>query len=95
MPSMPHIRYAEVVVGVDTHRDFHVAALVTDQSEFVATEAFPTTAAGYRQLLSWARSYGEVRRAGVECTGSYGVALTRSLLTEGPHSIRGESGRPV
>ncbi len=80
---MPDIRPAEVVLGVDTHKDFHVAALVTNQAELVATETFPTTAAGYRQLLSWARSYGEVRRAGVECTGSYGVALTRSLLTEG------------
>ena len=37
----------------------------------------------YRDLLAWARSLGEVRRAGVECTGSYGAALSRMLRAEG------------
>ena len=45
----------------------------------VATAAFPTTTAGYRELLAWARSFGVLRRAGVEGTGSYGAALTRYL----------------
>ncbi|WP_254397833.1 IS110 family transposase [Streptomyces sp. AC558_RSS880] len=45
--------------------------------------SFPATAQGYRQLLAWARSSGVVRRAGVECTGSYGAALTRHLHAEG------------
>ncbi|MFF8381575.1 IS110 family transposase [Streptomyces sp. NPDC015661] len=31
----------------------------------------------------WARSFGVLRRAGVECTGSYGAALTRHLRAEG------------
>jgi transposase len=83
MPAMPHSRAGEVVLGVDTHKDFHVAAIVTTQSKFVASERFPTTAEGYRQLLAWARRHGDVRRAGVECTGSYGAALTRLLLEEG------------
>ena len=30
-------------------------------------------------LLAWARGFGALRRAGVECTGSYGAALTRYL----------------
>lgn len=83
MSSMPHANAPEVVLGVDTHKDFHVAAVVTDQAEFIATETFPTTALGYRQLLAWATAHGNVRRAGVECTGSYGAALTRYLLTQG------------
>ncbi|WP_246041279.1 IS110 family transposase [Streptomyces cadmiisoli] len=37
---------------------------------------------GYRQLLSWARSFGVLHRAGVECTGSYGAALARFLSRE-------------
>ncbi|WP_406340056.1 transposase [Streptomyces sp. NBC_01620] len=45
--------------------------------------SFPATADGYRQLLDWARSFGVLRRAGVECTGSYGAALTRHLRAEG------------
>ncbi|MFF1741001.1 IS110 family transposase [Streptomyces mirabilis] len=33
--------------------------------------------------MAWARSFGVLHRAGVECTGSYGTALTRSLRREG------------
>jgi transposase len=73
----------EVVLGVDTHRDVHVAAVVTVLGALVATKAFSTTEAGYRQLVAWASSFGILRRAGVECTGSYGAALTRQLLAEG------------
>jgi transposase len=72
----------EVVLGVDTHKDVHVAAVLTTLGVLLATCTFPTTAAGYRQLLTWARGFGSVRRAGVECTGSYGAALARYLCTE-------------
>ncbi|TDO44510.1 transposase [Kribbella sp. VKM Ac-2527] len=73
----------EVVLGVDTHKDTHVAAVVTVLGRVIDSKAFPTTTAGYRSLLGWARGLGLVRRAGVECTGSYGAGLTRYLLTEG------------
>ncbi|HEX4251556.1 MAG TPA: IS110 family transposase, partial [Pseudonocardia sp.] len=72
----------EVVLGVDTHKDVHVAAVVTMLGGLLADASFPATRAGYRQLLSWARSFGQVVRAGVECTGSYGAALTRHLNDE-------------
>lgn len=49
--------------------------------------SFPATAVGYRQLLAWARSFGTLRRAGVECTGSYGAALARHLRAEGVEVI--------
>ena len=39
--------------------------------------------AGYRRLLSWLRSFGQVNTVGVEGTGSYGAGLTRHLLTAG------------
>ena len=73
---------AEVVLGVDTHKDAHVAAVLTALGAPVATSSFPTTANGYRQLLAWARGFGTVHRAGVECTGSYGAALSRHLRSE-------------
>ena len=73
----------EVVLGVDTHRDIHVAAVVTGVGSLVDTRSFAATAAGYRQMLAWARTVGGVRRAGVECTGSYGAALSRYLQAEG------------
>ena len=73
----------EVVLGADTHRDIHMAAVVTADGAMLASRAFPATADGYRRMLAWARSHGTVRRAGIECTGSYGQALTRYLLGEG------------
>lgn len=73
----------EVVLGVDTHKDFHAAAVVTTTGALLDGRTFPTTREGYRLLLSWARSFGQLQRAGVECTGSYGAALTRYLLGEG------------
>ncbi len=95
MPSPPHLilpqqrdsTCAEVVLGVDTHKDVHVAAVLTDLGVLLDTRSFSTTAAGYRQMLNWAGSFGVVRRAGVECTGSYGVALTRLMRAEGVHVI--------
>jgi transposase len=82
MPQPTPADPAEVVLGVDTHKDAHVAAVLTTVGVLLATGTFPTTAAGYRQLLAWARGFGPVHRAGVECTGSYGAALTRFLRAE-------------
>jgi transposase len=78
MTSMPEVRLdsdtsqhtEQVIVGVDTHKDTHVAAVITLVGVLVACRAFPATAAGYRRLLAWASSLGAVQRAGVEGTGS-------------------------
>ncbi|MCX4513684.1 IS110 family transposase [Streptomyces sp. NBC_01619] len=86
-PTLPAQRVPdpaeEVVLGVDTHKDVHVAAVITTLGASLAHQEFPATAVGYRQLLAWARSFGILHRAGVECTGSYGTALTRSLRRDG------------
>ncbi|MEU4209417.1 transposase [Streptomyces sp. NPDC026206] len=73
----------EVVLGVDTHRDAHVASVLSVTGAVLATGEFPATAAGYRALLKWARKSGAVRRAGVEGTGSFGASLSRYLLAQG------------
>lgn len=82
----------EVVLGVDTHKDEHVAAVVTALGLLAATASFPATAAGYEELHAWARKFGVVRRAGVEGTGSYGAALARHLRACGVTVI--EVNRP-
>lgn len=82
----------EVVVGVDTHNDVHVAAVMTTLGARLGTRAFPTTAAGYTQLLAWARSHGALHRAGVEGTSSHGTALTRHLRRARVHVV--EVNRP-
>jgi hypothetical protein len=74
---------AAVTAGVDTHLDVHVAAVVNDLGAVLGTRAFPTTPAGYRQLLGWLRRHGDLQRVGVEGTGTYGVGLTRHLTQEG------------
>ena len=73
----------QVVVGVDTHKEIHVAAAVDWQGTLVDERSFATTRQGYRQLESWARSLGDVLRVGVECSGSYGSGLTRHLAKNG------------
>ncbi|WP_437023923.1 IS110 family transposase [Streptomyces sp. enrichment culture] len=81
--SRRHRPAGEVVLGVDTHRDAHVASVLSLTGAVLATDEFRATAAGYRDLLKWARRSGAVRRAGVEGTGSYGASLTRYLLAQG------------
>ena len=73
----------EVVGGVDTHRDNHVAAAVDSAGRLLGAESFPATGAGYGELLVWLRSWGELVRVGVEGTGSYGAGLARRLASEG------------
>ena len=72
----------EVVLGVDPHKDVHVAAVINVLGVLLGTRSFPTTGSGYQQMLCWATEFGTVRRAGVECTGSYGAALARHLTAE-------------
>ncbi|MFF4041211.1 IS110 family transposase [Streptomyces sp. NPDC001816] len=71
-----------VVLGVDTHKDVHVAAVLDRLGGLLSSGEFPATAAGYRHLLDWARQCGTVLRAGVECTGSYGAGLARYLAAQ-------------
>ena len=68
-----------IVGGVDTHKDLHVAAVVDDQDRVLGTNSFATTRQGYRQMLAWMRSFGQVQRIGIESTGSYGAGLLRFM----------------
>ncbi|WP_307849186.1 transposase [Micromonospora sp. U56] len=43
---------------------------------------FPSTTAGYADLLAWIRSIGRVSAVGVEGTGSYGAGLARYLTSK-------------
>jgi transposase len=72
-----------VTGGVDTHKDLHVAAVIDRGENVLATQSFSTTRAGYRALIRWMRSFGDVRKVGVEGTGSYGAGLARHLADAG------------
>lgn len=70
---------ATVVGGVDTHKELHVAAIVDQHNRVLGSEYFPTTRHGYKTMLKWMRTFGQLQRVGVECTGSYGAGLLRYL----------------
>src|ERR1700685_1709630 len=72
-----------IVGGVDTHKDLHVAAVVDEQDRVIGTRSFATTRQGYRQMLAWMRSFGDLQRVGVESTGSYGAGLLRFMQQAG------------
>ncbi|MEW5630100.1 IS110 family transposase [Streptomyces hydrogenans] len=73
----------EVFAGVDTHTDTHHAAVVDPLGRPVADQEFPATTQGYRALLAWLGTFGQVQAVGVECTGSYGAGLTTVLTASG------------
>src|SRR3954454_13254195 len=72
-----------VVGGVDTHKDLHVAAVVDELDRVLGTRCFATTRQGYRQMLAWMRSFGQLRCVGIEATGTYGAGLLRSMQNAG------------
>lgn len=81
------LRRDDVIVGVDTHKDEHVAVLLDGFGGKLAELALPATLSGYAQLLTLCVSHvgadGRLICFGVEGTGSYGVGLARYLRRHG------------
>jgi transposase len=73
----------DVVLGVDTHLDFHVAVALDRLGRRLGEAKVPTTAEGYERVVRWAEGFGPVRCAGIEGTSSYGAGLTRHLKAAG------------
>lgn len=71
----------QIIVGVDTHKDVHVAAAIDVHGRLLGHHSVATTEKGtYHQ---WALSFAPLVRYGVEGTGSYGAGLSRYLHTQG------------
>jgi Transposase len=71
----------QIYGGVDTHQQFHRAAVVTLDGVELAVAQFDANAAGYQKLTDWLTSHGQLIAVGVESTGCYGADLTLHLLT--------------
>jgi transposase len=70
----------DVVIGVDTHKHTHTAAVVTAVTGAVVDQAtVSATPAGYQQLLRLADQHSGQRVWAIESTGGYGAGLTRFL----------------
>ena len=72
-----------LIVGVDTHKDVHVAVVLDRLGRRLAARDFSSTDAGNAQLAGWLAGFGPVTDAGVEGTGSYGYRLARLLADRG------------
>jgi transposase len=72
-----------IILGVDTHLDVHVGAVINEAGNLLGTRSVSTSSAGYIDLLRWACSFGNFKRAGIEGTGTYGAGLCRFLVEQG------------
>jgi len=82
VPTIAQLEPVRVTMGVDTHKDTHVAVAKDHLGRHLGENSIPTTPRGYRDLLAWAQSHGEVEAWGIEGTGSYGAGLMRFLRSQ-------------
>jgi transposase len=81
------------VIGVDTHKEQHTAAVVDARGGVVEEVEVRAAGGGYRQLLHLAEEQAEgIRAWAIEGTGSYGTGLADFLREQGEWVI--ESERP-
>src|SRR6187431_2894363 len=85
-------RSGRVTVGVDTHADTNVVAVLGAQGRRLGIESFPTTSEGHRRLEAWVLEFGLIDAVGIEGTGSWGVGIFRHLAGQGHRVV--EVDRP-
>ena len=83
VPGREGNRDVQVIIGVDTHQDEHVAVAIDRQGVRLGERHAPATTHGYGELEWWSLSLGEVRAFGIEGTGSYGAGIARFLTGRG------------
>jgi transposase len=84
----------DYVIGVDTHRDRHSAAILASNGGLVDEISAAADEVGYTALLRWARGRATTRRVwAIEGTGSYGAGLAAFLELRGERVV--EIGRRV
>jgi transposase len=84
----------DVVIGVDTHKHTHTAAVIDAGTGGALAElTVPTDAGGYLRLLDWAGQHGTGRVWAIEGAGGYGAGLVRFLTAAGEQVT--ELDRPV
>ncbi|AZT92217.1 IS110 family transposase [Brevibacterium aurantiacum] len=73
----------KVYGGIDTHADTHHLAVIDQAGRRLADAQIPTTATGYQAALRFLGSWPGLVSVGIECTGSYGAAVTRVVREAG------------
>lgn len=79
----------DAVIGVDTHRDTHTAAVVRPTGAVIACTVFTTDVEGFQELLEFVEVNAPAGRLvwAVEGTRSYGVGLVRFLHRHGQQVV--------
>jgi transposase len=76
-----------ITLGVDTHKDFHVAVALDGIGDGIGRRrgalSVAANPAGYEKLVDWANGFGPLEHVGVEGTGSFGAGLARFLRAQG------------
>lgn len=79
----PLAEIVDIVIGVDTHEKFHVAAAVAaNTTGVIDTITINADEAGYTELVTWADQITQRRAWAIEGTNSHGAGLTRFLNQE-------------
>lgn len=86
-----------LIVGVDTHKDVHVAAAIDARGALLEVGYFAVSTLGYRRLMDWAHRLQKTTGAaevvyGIEGTSSYGAGLVAAIRTIDAQIF--EVGRP-
>ena len=76
-------RAVRVIIGVDTHKDQHVAVAIDGQGVRLGERHMPVNTRGYEELERWSHSLGDIGAFGIEGTGSYGAGVARFLIGRG------------
>ena len=95
VPGREGNRDVQVIIGVDTHQDEHVAVAIDRQGVRLGERHAPATTHGYGELEWWSLSLGEVRAFGIEGTGSYGAGIARFLTGRGYTVVEVQPTRSV
>ena len=79
-------RAVQIIIGVDTHKDQHVAVALDGRGVRFDEKHVPVATCGYEELERWSCDLGQVYAFGVEGTGSYGAGLAR-FLTDRSYTV--------
>jgi len=85
----------DVVIGVDTHKHTHTAAVLNPAGGVVGSLTVATTPVGYAELVELADLHGPKRVWAIEGTGSYGVGLCRFLQQRGESVLEVDRAKRV
>ena len=95
MTNINSLGATKVIVGVDTHRDEHVAVAVDWLGARLGQHRLATAPRGYESLHCWASGLGEVIAFGIEGTSSYGAGLAKVSCQSWPDRHRGQPSGQV